>query len=68
MKNFIDFIAVAAKDNVISAEFKKQVSEKDNVKLSTWFEEQGYNIPAGECKKLTLNSNSENYLNVGCFY
>lgn len=58
MRNFIDFNVDAAQDINLGIEFGKQLEMSDNIKMSTWFKEQGYEVNESDCEKF-INNNLE---------
>lgn len=55
MKNFTDFIIDSAKDSELGKICMEKIHALDNVGLSQWFSDAGYDVQADECKKLQDN-------------
>ncbi|MGL1893222.1 MAG: hypothetical protein OCD02_16425 [Spirochaetaceae bacterium] len=68
MKNFIDFIADAAKDTTIGEELLKVVDSSDHKTVASWFQDKGYDVSEDDSKKLVDNKEDMKTTKIGFYY
>ncbi|MGL1893224.1 MAG: hypothetical protein OCD02_16435 [Spirochaetaceae bacterium] len=68
MKNFIDFVADAAKNESMATELNNKIVGSNITEISTWFENQGYSINQDECEKIMMNKDSIASQKIGLYY
>ncbi len=68
MKNFIDFIADAAKDSTVGEELHKVIEGGDHKTVSSWFQGKGYDVSEDDSKKLVDNKDDVKATKIGFFY
>lgn len=68
MKNFVDFIVDAAKDNGLADDFEKFVGDADHTGVSSWLKDKGYDVHEDECKKMVDSKENIKSSKLGLFY
>lgn len=67
MKNFIDFIVDAAKDNLLAESFHDFLKGADHNEIASWMKDKGYEVNEDECKKMADNKDDIKASKLGLY-
>ena len=67
MKNFIDFVVDASKNQTLGEEFHSKVTAGDHKGLSTWFHSKGYEVKEAETSKLVEHKDAIKTSKLGIY-
>lgn len=68
MKNFIDFIADAAKNSALGDELHDLVHGGDHKAVSSWLQDKGYDVTEEDSKKLVDSKDDVKSSKLGLSY
>lgn len=68
MKNLVDFIVDAAKDENLSGELAYYVENSDKKTIYTWLVDKGYDVDEDDCAKMFDNKDNFSQSSLGLMY